>query len=125
MRKWLLVTTVVAAFSVVIFAAPTQRPVTVGEFAVKVSRAIGINSANSDMAVSSLRKLGVNKIVVFRTATGWEFDGVADIGPFMTAAPGVARIPGDQVNMHVEDALTGRRTDVDPDIVAIGLELSG
>ncbi len=74
----------------------------------------------------AIRKLGINAITVAPDGMTWTFEGVADIGPLLDmGAPEVARIPGDQVNMHVEDALTGRRTDVDPDIVAIGLELAG
>lgn len=62
MRKSLLIAAVATAAAVAVFAASsgTQRTVTVGEFAVKVSRAMGNTSPNQSAAVSSLKKLGVN-----------------------------------------------------------------
>jgi hypothetical protein len=62
MRKSFLAAAVATAVTVAVFAASsgTQRPVTIGQFAVKVSRAMGNASANQSVAVSSLKKLGVN-----------------------------------------------------------------
>jgi hypothetical protein len=64
MRKSVLVLTVSAALTVAVFAASSSvqksRTVTVGEFAMKVSRALGNDSADQQSAVRSLKMSGVN-----------------------------------------------------------------
>ena len=62
MRKSFLAAAVATAVTVAVFAASsgTRGPITVGQFAVKVSRAMGNASADQRAAVSSLKKLGVN-----------------------------------------------------------------
>ncbi len=61
-RKSFLALAVVAALTVFVFAAgaPKTGPVTVGDFAVKVAKALGYNAANEQAAVKSLKKSGVN-----------------------------------------------------------------
>ncbi len=62
MRKSWLVTAVATALAVAAFAASSgvQRSITVGEFAVKISKAMGNTSADQKAAVSTLKKLGVS-----------------------------------------------------------------
>jgi hypothetical protein len=61
-RKSLLALAVVAALTVFVFAAgvPKTGPVTVGDFAVKVAKALGYSAADEQAAVKSLKKSGVN-----------------------------------------------------------------
>lgn len=63
MRKWLTVLAVSTALTVVAFAAASSAQksttVTVGEFAVKVTRAIGQPVTTPSAAVESLKSLGV------------------------------------------------------------------
>lgn len=62
MRKSFLILAVSAALTVVIFAASGSAPkaVTVGDFAVKVSRALGYTAPDQKSAVESLKGLGVS-----------------------------------------------------------------
>jgi hypothetical protein len=61
-RKSFLALAVVAALTVFVFAAgvPKTGPVTVGDFAVKVAKALGYKAADEQAAVKSLKKSGVN-----------------------------------------------------------------
>ncbi|HEU4402644.1 MAG TPA: hypothetical protein VFT43_11115 [Candidatus Polarisedimenticolia bacterium] len=64
MRKAFLVLAVVTALTAGIFAASTSAPkttsVTVGDFAVKVAKAMGYSPADQQAAVKSLKTSGVN-----------------------------------------------------------------
>ena len=61
-RKSFLALAVVAALTAFVFAAsaPKSGPVTVGDFAVKVAKALGYSAADEQSAVKSLKKSGVN-----------------------------------------------------------------
>ena len=62
MRKFLVVVAVSAALTVAAFAASSnsqKSTITVGDFAVKVTRAIGQPATDKSAAVQSLRNLGV------------------------------------------------------------------
>jgi len=64
MRKTVLVAVVIAALTVGIFAASSNAQktavVTVGDFAVKVAKALGYAADSQQAAVKSLKKSGVN-----------------------------------------------------------------
>jgi hypothetical protein len=61
MRKSFLAIAVTAALVVGVYAASSApKPVTAGEFAVKVSRAMGVERADSKAAAAALKSFGVN-----------------------------------------------------------------
>ena len=60
MKKFALAIAVVAALIVVPFAAQKDNTVTVGDFALKVSRALGYDARDQVSAASSLRSVGVD-----------------------------------------------------------------
>jgi hypothetical protein len=61
MRKPLLVLAVSTALTVAVFAATTSaKPISVGEFAVKVSKAMGRTASSQSEAAEDLRSLGVH-----------------------------------------------------------------
>ncbi len=62
MKRYLLALAVGAALTVAPFAGPSdsQKAITVGDFAVKVSRALGLAAPDRTVAVQSLRSVGVD-----------------------------------------------------------------
>ncbi len=62
MKRSLLALAIASAFGLALRAAPgtVQRPITVGEFAVRVARAIGSPAHDRSGAASSLRHLGID-----------------------------------------------------------------
>jgi hypothetical protein len=99
MRKSLLVLTVSAALTVAAFAAASnaqKSTVTVGDFAVRVTKAIGQPVSTPSAAVESLKSLGV-KIddANARLTEGTAARILADLGlRVSTANPGSALTPG-------------------------------
>jgi len=95
MRKYLTVLTVGAVLTVAAFAAASnaQKPaVTVGDFAVKVTSAIGQPVASPGAAVQSLKSLGVNiEDANARLTEGTAAKILADLGlRVSTSNPGSA-----------------------------------
>jgi len=120
MRKSLLVLTVSAALTVAAFAAASsaqKSTVTVGDFAVKVTRAIGQPVSSPGAAVDSLKSLGV-KIddANARLTEGTAARILADLGlRVSTANPGSAVTAGKADQLAAVVGLASSASSISPD----------
>src|SRR6266436_3278055 len=106
MKRSFLVFAVCAALTVAVFAASTSGPkaVTVGDFAVRVSKALGKATPNRDAAVANLKSAGVD-LGKDMSATLTERDAariLSDLGIKSTS-----RTPDRQLTTSKADQLIG------------------
>lgn len=110
MRKYVLILAVTAALIAAAFAATGSAPkstITVGDFAVKVSRALGKPAPDQRAAVESLKSLGVKLGDTNASLTeGMAVQVLADLGVRVsTANPSSTLTPGKADQLAVVVAL--------------------
>ena len=120
MRKSLVVVAVSAAVTVIAFAASGNAPkstINVGDFAVKVTRAIGQPVAERGAAVQSLKKLGVEIGDANASLTeGMAAKILADLGVRVsTSSPDSAVTPGKADQLATIVGLSSSAAGVRPD----------